>query len=1235
MNGRHATSPEAKPRQGDARFERLFARAPVMMHSVDRAARLLMVNDFWLATLGYARDEVVGRKLTDFMTPESRQFAENQGFPRFFAEGQVTDIPYRFVKKDGTGIDVSLSATAELDDDGNYLGSFAVLIDVTERNQVRRRLEEGEARARRMFEDAAGGVVLGRMDGRIVEANRAFREMLGYSESEILELSVIDLTHPDDRPAMMARRQAHMDGEADSFPLLKRYVHKDGHAVWVKGTASLLCDADGAPEFVLGQMQDITQERRIEEALRGSDEQNRRMFEDSEGAIVLVALDGVIARANPALCGMLGYTESELSGKTVFDITHPDDLAETAERRTSLAEGRAKSFHLEKRYLRKDGEAVWIRGTASLIPDAEGEPRYILGQFQDITERKALERQAEAERSRLRDAIESISDGVVLLDRDDRFVLCNSAYRINLEKVNHLLAPGTLFEDIVRAAAEAGLVDNAYGSVEDYVRQRMQKHRDREQMTVRFPETDRWMVVNEYETADGGIFHVRTDITEQKRLEEELRENQARFLAAIDNMNEGFALFDADDRLIQCNDRYLEAFAPDMVGKVKPGITFEEMVRVAAGHGFYDSWSQDPDRAVEERLARHRNPEGPMEVRRGDGRWFLFIEDRTPDGGTVLLRRDITERKQAEEELRESVAIVNLLRDTAAAANSAVSFEEAIATCLAIICRFTGWPIGHAFLLDETTGTLVPSGIWHRDDSGRAEAFARATGESVFKRGVGLPGRILESGQPAWIDHVTKDGNFPRAGAAAEAGLHGAFGFPVLSGDKVVAVLEFFDIAPDAPNDTLLPTVANIGTQLGRVFERKRAEETLRKAHDALEARVRERTEALSDKVKEHRRAEEALRASEGRLRSIMENIIEGILTIDADGAIESFNPAAEAMFGYAAGEVLGENVSVLADEPDRSAHDGYLRSYLDTGRAKIIGKGFREVRARRRDGSTFAAELAVSEMRHGPQRYFIGTLRDISERKEAELALLQAKERAELANRAKTEFLAHMSHELRTPLNAVLGYSDMLRGQFLGPLGNDGYLDYVGNIHSAGEHLLGVLSDILDVSKVEAGELEIEDGEVDIRETVADCWKMVMEKADLGRVALKVSVEPGLPRLRGDHRRLKQVLLNLLTNAIKFTRKRGTVTVTATLRDGGGIDLAVSDTGIGIAPKDIPRVLRPFGQVKEAYVSRPGEGSGLGLSLANALVELHGGTFTIESRPGEGTTVTAAFPPHRTIAVD
>jgi signal transduction histidine kinase len=248
----------------------------------------------------------------------------------------------------------------------------------------------------------------------------------------------------------------------------------------------------------------------------------------------------------------------------------------------------------------------------------------------------------------------------------------------------------------------------------------------------------------------------------------------------------------------------------------------------------------------------------------------------------------------------------------------------------------------------------------------------------------------------------------------------------------------------------------------------------------------------------------------------------------------------------------------------------------------------------------------------------------DISEQKQAEA-------RALAASRAKSEFLANMSHELRTPLNAVIGFSEIMMMEVFGPLGDDHYRSYVEDIHTAGRHLLSLINEVLDLSKIEAGRYVLREEQVCLPEIIAQSLHLVEDRAQKAGIALSITIADDLPVLVADARLLRQILLNLLSNAVKFTPAGGSIAVAARRTATGSLELSVADTGIGIAADDIDRVLEPFGQVESDLSSRySDESTGLGLPLARSFIELHQGTFIIRSQPGRGTFVAAHFPPQR-----
>ena len=258
-------------------------------------------------------------------------------------------------------------------------------------------------------------------------------------------------------------------------------------------------------------------------------------------------------------------------------------------------------------------------------------------------------------------------------------------------------------------------------------------------------------------------------------------------------------------------------------------------------------------------------------------------------------------------------------------------------------------------------------------------------------------------------------------------------------------------------------------------------------------------------------------------------------------------------------------------------------------------------------------------------------SLRYVIERKKADEQILFAKQKAEIADRAKTDFLANMSHELRTPLNSIIGFSESIQHQVFGPLEHEKYREYIENIHESAQHLLDLINDILDISKIEERKLILNEESLDVAAMVDSCCRLIKPRAKKGKISLKKRFQNDLPAMFADERAIKQVLLNLLSNAVKFTSTNGTVSIAAKVTAIGEFVITVTDTGIGMDEKSMEMAMLPFGQV-DSSITRKYEGTGLGLPLSKGLVEAHGGTLEIESEVNCGTTVTVTFPPERTL---
>jgi len=377
-----------------------------------------------------------------------------------------------------------------------------------------------------------------------------------------------------------------------------------------------------------------------------------------------------------------------------------------------------------------------------------------------------------------------------------------------------------------------------------------------------------------------------------------------------------------------------------------------------------------------------------------------------------------------------------------------------------------------------------------------------------------------------------------------------------------------------------------------------------------------------------------AARRAEAQLRRVVEGSAQGIVVRTAQEVLY-MNDAFAHLLGYNSARELNEATAALAEQGTRnqanaSIHADDIPIVEKHLHARLAGEetvSNYEFRLLRRDGTIVWVHTFAALTNWDGQRASLSWMSDISERKRMEEELRRSTEAAEFANRTKTEFLANMSHELRTPLNAILGFSEVIRDGMFGPV-DAKYAEYARDIHHSGTHLLEIINDVLDLSKLEAGKLDLRESDVSVAQLAEQCLIFVRSKADAGKVRLVNNVPRNLPLLRADARAVKQVILNLLSNAVKFTPEDGEVTIAAA-NSGAGLSVGVTDTGIGMTQEQMKIALSPFGQV-DSKLARKHDGTGLGLPICRSLMELHGGTLVLTSEPNRGTTMTAKFPRSR-----
>jgi PAS domain S-box-containing protein len=588
--------------------------------------------------------------------------------------------------------------------------------------------------------------------------------------------------------------------------------------------------------------------------------------------------------------------------------------------------------------------------------------------------------------------------------------------------------------------------------------------------------------------------------------------------------------------------------------------------------------------------------EGEFIVRRKDKSTFpvhlvntVITDAEGHAAGFVGISVDITERKRAEEALHQKTSLMRLLQLVAVAANEAATIEKAMQVSIDHVCAYTGWPVGHAYrLVEGTPNGLASTGIWHLDDPKQFATFRKVTEDAHYTSRDGLPGRVLLAGKPVWIADVTRDANFTRAKLAKHIGVKAGFAFPVLVGTEVVAVLEFFSDEVIEPNEPLLEAMAHIGTQLGRVVERERARE--------------------------------ALRRREEHFRSLIENASDIITILDHGGIIRYESPSVERLLGYKPEELIGRNVFEFAHEDDLpKVVKAFTEEFDNPDATRSV-----EFRFRHKDESWCVFEAICKPLLDdsGVAGVVVNS-RDISERRQLEEQLRQSQKMEAVGRLA-----GGVAHDFNNLLTAISGYSELMlrRLRHGDPLRHN-----AEEINKAGSRAASLTSQLLAFSRKQVLQPKV----LDLNMVVADMDKMLRRLIG-ENIELVTMLEPELWSIKADPGQIQQVILNLAVNARDAMPEVGRLTIeTANIEldgenarwnvgvhPGRYVMLAVNDTGCGMDTQTRERVFEPFFTTKDV-----GKGTGLGLSTVYGIVKQSGGYIWVYSEPEKGTTFKIYLP--------
>jgi signal transduction histidine kinase len=1244
----------------DAETVRIFAQAGAdWFWETDAVLRITLVSDRPDLSKTSASADFVGRVIheplpgiDDLDYDGLRQAMERREFFR--------DFRYTRRDREGRRRHFSVSGAPFFAADGAFLGYRGTGRERTRSVEAEERAATAQARLIAAIESIPESFVLFDRDNRLIMCNSRFREENAAIADRLSAGMPVEKIVAAARRAGMSMPAIDYVAQADRDNRGGVAIERQSGNRWVQLGARRL------PDGGLAVVQtDITALKRHEAELAEKSALLQATLDNMHQGVLVNDAKARVVMWNDRFLELNGLSPDLIrAGMSANDLVRGaaklgeygagDVERKTAQRLEQLRCGTADSARV-----RPDGTV--IEHHTNRTPSG-----MVIRTFTDITQLKEQERRSQDQHRLLTATLDNMDQGMLVLDGDLRIKLWNARLFELMQVPENLCRVGMSLAELITEMRRAqGLPANGFGEAA------AARLKDLTQTALATLSPDnfggRTIERRRRPLPDGGMVLTYADVTDAKRHEREIAEKSALLATTLESMDQGIMVLDADGAIRTWNSRVIQLHnLPE--GFMRVGLPASEVVMQLARQGEYGPG--EPEQLGRQRLAKVGSETGfVFERRQSNG---MLIERRRrpmPDGGMVLTYTDVTDLTERERALEEKSTLLSATLDNMDQGMMVLdadlqirSWNERALELLNLPSDFVrvGQSVADVVRYVGTRGGKWRDTLQQRIDERLAE-FRQGTPRvmadlSGSARIVERRSRPMPNGGVV-VTYADITALTERERALEEKGAHLSAvltsmdqGMLVLDSETNIRtwnerVVELLNLPPDwlRVGMPAAELIRLLGKRLGQ--SPTEIEESVATRVDeflggeprmlggpTLNGRVVERRSrpmpdggvvvTYSD-VTERKRREDVIADNSALLSATLDNMDQGLVVVDArhqtklwnNRLIEMFNLPPDVMRqGRPFVDVLRYFIESYGTPPDQ------VEARVAERMAELEGEPMPVIDRHRPDGRVIERRRRVM-----PSGGSVITYGDVTARKRGEVALQRAKEEAEIASRSKTEFLANMSHELRTPLNAIIGFSDILVRQLFGPIGQKRYAEYAKDIHDSGQHLLNLINDVLDISKIEVNKIDLADETVDVPAVIDSCLRLMRDRATAAGVTIHVEMPDELPTLHGDGRRVKQILLNLVSNAVKFTPAGGRVEIRVAA-DASGFRFAVADTGIGIATSDIETAMRPFGQI-DSSLARRYEGTGLGLPLARSMAELHGGRLDIESEPGSGTTVTVLLP--------